>query len=56
MNDITTYTDEMITKFVLGTEALNDASWNAYVSNIKRMNIDRAIAIQTAALDRYKKR
>jgi putative aldouronate transport system substrate-binding protein len=56
MNDITTYVDEMVTKFVLGTEALNDSSWNAYLSTIKRMNIDRAIAIQTAALDRYRRR
>ncbi|MDR3192902.1 MAG: extracellular solute-binding protein, partial [Treponema sp.] len=56
MNDINTYSDEMMTKFILGTEALNDASWNNFVSTIRRMGIDRAIAIEKAALDRYKAR
>ncbi|MDR0450125.1 MAG: extracellular solute-binding protein [Treponema sp.] len=56
MNDINTYCDEMMTKVILGTETINDASWNNYVSTIRRMGIDRAIAIQTAALNRYKAR
>jgi putative aldouronate transport system substrate-binding protein len=56
MNDINTYADEMMTKFILGTEVLNDNSWNTYVSTIRRMGIDRAIEIEKAALDRYRKR
>jgi putative aldouronate transport system substrate-binding protein len=56
MNDVNTYSDEMMTKFILGTEVLNDASWNTFVSTIRRMGIERAIAIQTAALDRYRRR
>lgn len=56
MNDINTYAEEMMTKFILGTEMLNDASWNNFVSTIKRMGIDRAITIQNTALDRYRKR
>jgi putative aldouronate transport system substrate-binding protein len=56
MNDINTYSDEMMTKFILGTETLNDASWNNFVNTVRRMGIDRAVAIQNTALDRYKKR
>jgi putative aldouronate transport system substrate-binding protein len=56
MNDINTYADEMMTKFILGTEVHNDSSWNTFVSTIRRMGIDRAIAIEKAALDRYQRR
>jgi putative aldouronate transport system substrate-binding protein len=56
MNDINSYADEMMTKFILGTETLNDTSWNNFVSTIRRMGIDRALVIQNTALDRYKKR
>ncbi|MDR0450982.1 MAG: extracellular solute-binding protein [Treponema sp.] len=54
MNEINTYTDEMITKFILGTEPLS--SWDTFVSTIRRMGIDRALAIQNAALTRYNRR
>ena len=56
MGEINPYAEEMQVKFILGTESLNDASWNAYVNNIKKMGIDRAVAIQSAALARYKSR
>ena len=56
MAEINTYVDEMTAKFVLGTEPVNDATWNDFINTIRRMNIDKAIAIQNAALDRYKKR
>jgi putative aldouronate transport system substrate-binding protein len=56
MNDINTYCDEMMTKIILGTETLTDASWNTFVSTVRQMGIDRAIAIEKAALDRYRAR
>lgn len=56
MNEIDTYSEEMITKFILGTETLNDTTWNNYVNTIKRLNIDKALAIQNAAYDRYNRR
>jgi putative aldouronate transport system substrate-binding protein len=56
MNEINTYSEEKLTKFILGTEALTNASWNAYRETIKQLNIDRAIAIHNAALVRYRKR
>jgi putative aldouronate transport system substrate-binding protein len=54
LNEINTYRDEMSVKFILGTENLS--SWDTYVNTIKRMGIDRAIAIQEAALARYNAR
>jgi putative aldouronate transport system substrate-binding protein len=56
MNEINTYTDEMVIKFILGTETLNDASWNNFVSTIRRMGIERALAVYNTALNRYKAR
>jgi putative aldouronate transport system substrate-binding protein len=56
MGEINTYRTEWITKFMLGTEALTDASWNTFVSTIRRMGIDQALAIENAALDRFNKR
>ena len=56
LNEINTFHDETISKWLLGTEALNDTSWNNYISTLKRLNIDRALAIQTSALERYNKR
>ncbi|MDR2376324.1 MAG: extracellular solute-binding protein [Treponema sp.] len=56
MNEINTYCDELMTKVILGTETINDASWNNFVNTVRRMSIDRAIAIQTGAIERYKAR
>ena len=56
MNDITTYVAEKTTRWMLGNDPVNDATWNDYVSTLQKMGIDRAIAIQNSALDRYNKR
>jgi putative aldouronate transport system substrate-binding protein len=54
MTDINTYRDEMTLKFIMGQEPLSN--FNNYVGKIKGMNIERAIEIQAAAVDRYYKR
>lgn len=54
MNEVITYADEMMIKFILGTEPLSN--WDAYVNTIKKMGIDRAIEIQNAALVRFQGR
>ena len=56
MQDINTFVEERMARFILGTDAITDASWNDYVNTIQRMNVTRALAIQNAALDRYKRR
>jgi putative aldouronate transport system substrate-binding protein len=56
MQEVNTYVSERTTRWLLGTEAVTDATWTDYVNTIRRMNIDRAIAIQNGALDRFNRR
>jgi putative aldouronate transport system substrate-binding protein len=54
MNDINTLVDEMSLKIVLGTDPIE--AFDKYVEKMKSLNLDRAIEIQQAALDRYNSR
>ncbi|GHU14994.1 sugar ABC transporter permease [Spirochaetia bacterium] len=54
MSDIDTYVQEMKLKFIIGTEPLSN--YPAFRSNLEKMNIARAAAIQQAAFDRFLKR
>ncbi|AEE96483.1 extracellular solute-binding protein [Mahella australiensis] len=51
MTEINTYRDEMTLKFIMGQVPLSE--FDDFVNTIKGMNIDRAIEIEQAALDRY---
>lgn len=52
--ELNTYVDEMIIKFVIGTEDI-DTKWDEFVANCKEFKMDEAIAIQQAAYDRLNK-
>lgn len=54
MNEVNTYRDEMTLKFIFGTESIDN--FDTYVNNIKNMNLDRALEIENAALERYNAR
>jgi putative aldouronate transport system substrate-binding protein len=54
INDINTYANEMILKFILGTENLS--RWDTYVNIINGMKLSRALEIQNNALARYNRR
>ncbi|MFC3748217.1 extracellular solute-binding protein [Paenibacillus sp. GCM10012306] len=54
MNDINTLVDEMTLKIILGQEPID--KYESYVDKMNSLHLDRAIAIQQAALDRYKAR
>ncbi|WP_168120856.1 extracellular solute-binding protein [Paenibacillus sp. HB172176] len=54
MNDVNTYAEEMITKFIMGAEKIE--KFDDFVANLKKFKIEEAIAIQQAALDRYNNR
>ena len=51
MTPIYTYGDEMVAKFIVGTESLDN--YDAFVEQLKSMNIERAIEIKQAAYDRF---
>jgi len=54
MNEVTTYTDEMFLKFVMGQESIDD-KFDDYVENIKAKGIDKAVAIMQKAYDSFVK-
>ncbi|WP_063563857.1 extracellular solute-binding protein [Paenibacillus sp. O199] len=54
MNDINTLVDEMTIKIILGNEPVDQ--FESYVAKMKSLHLDRAIEIQTAALERYNNR
>jgi len=54
MSEVNTYVSEMFLKFVMGQEPIG--KFDEYVEQVKKMNIDEAIKIQQAALERYNSR
>lgn len=54
INEVETFVDETYYKMVLGIDSVDN--FDKYMERLKKMNVDRAIAIQQAALDRYSKR
>ncbi len=54
MNQIDTYREEMVIKFIFGQEPLDN--FDKYLAQMKKLGIDRAIEIKEAALKRYKAR
>jgi putative aldouronate transport system substrate-binding protein len=52
-NDINSYIDQMIPKFVQGKEPLS--KWDDYVAQVKKMGLDDYMKIYEAAYERYKK-
>jgi putative aldouronate transport system substrate-binding protein len=54
MNDVNTYTNEMMIKFIMGAEPIDN--FDKYVKTIKAFGIDTAIGFQERALERFNKR
>ncbi|TCP23524.1 carbohydrate ABC transporter substrate-binding protein (CUT1 family) [Scopulibacillus darangshiensis] len=54
MNDINTYRETMVNKFVMGKEPLS--KFDSFVKTLKGMGIEKAVKMKQAALDRYNKR
>lgn len=54
INEVNTYVMEMQVKFIMGTEPLSN--FDKFLDTLKKMNVDKATALQQQALDRYNKR
>ncbi len=54
MTDINTFVEEKTATFITGQTPLSE--YDSYVEHIKKLNIDRAVEIYQAALDRYQQR
>ncbi|WP_186445610.1 extracellular solute-binding protein [Paenibacillus cremeus] len=51
MTEVNTYSDEMVLKFILGSEPLSN--FDQYVSQLKKLGIDEAVKITQTAYERY---
>lgn len=49
--DINTYRDEMITKFIMGTESLDN--FDKFVENIKALGLEQVLQVRQQQWDRY---
>jgi len=54
MNEVTTYENEMLLKFIMGTEPIGN--FDKYVEQMKKMGIENAVRMQQEALERYNNR
>ncbi|MGG4032366.1 extracellular solute-binding protein [Paenibacillus cisolokensis] len=54
MNEVQTYYDEMVNKFIMGVESLDQ--FDRFVETLKGMGVEEAVRIQQAALDRFDNR
>lgn len=54
MAEVRTFSDEMYTRFILGEERIEN--FDLFVSQLKKMNIEKAIQLQQAALERFNNR
>ncbi|OUS77275.1 ABC transporter substrate-binding protein [Paenibacillus sp. MY03] len=54
MNDVKTYRDEMVNKFIMGVEPIDN--FDNFVKTIEKMGIAEAIVANQAALDRFNSR
>ena len=52
-SDISTYASEMVLKFILGMEELNEDSYAAYVKHIEDMGLQNCIDAYQSAYNRY---
>jgi len=51
--NIDDYVNAAVLKFILGTETLNETTWETFKNQLKAYGIEENIAIQQAAYDRY---
>ncbi|MCI8623646.1 MAG: extracellular solute-binding protein [Provencibacterium sp.] len=54
MNEVNTYVDETFVRFIMGQEGVDD--FEVFRGNLKNMNIEEAVSIAQAALERYQAR
>lgn len=53
-NELTTYVDEMFSKFIMGNESLDN--FDKYQETLKTLGLDTVLELQEKALERYKNR
>lgn len=52
-NDIDTYVKEIVARWIAGEEELNDETWNAYLEQLQKMNVDKLTEAYVSAHNRF---
>ncbi|MCI6674329.1 MAG: extracellular solute-binding protein [Sphaerochaetaceae bacterium] len=52
-NNVSTYANEMETKFIVGDTPITDETFKAYQDQLKKFGLEEAVAIKQADYDRY---
>lgn len=52
LTDLDTYSQELLTKLILGQKSLDD--WDSYMDDLKRLGLDELIGIYQGRYDRTK--
>lgn len=52
---VLTYVDEMLQKWVLGAEPINDETFNKYIKQLENLGIKKLLELEQGAYDRYMK-
>ena len=51
MNEVNTYVNEMMLKFIIGSESFDN--WDTYVQNVWGLGLQDVIDVETAAYETY---
>jgi ABC-type glycerol-3-phosphate transport system substrate-binding protein len=54
ITDLKTYSDELAMAIVMGEKGVDNASWNTYLADLKRLGLDECISIFQARMNRAK--
>jgi hypothetical protein len=54
ITDLQTYSDELAAAIIMGEKGVDDASWNTYMADLRRLGLDEYISIFQARMDRAK--
>ena len=54
--ELSDYVNTMVPKFIMGTEELTEESWAAYVEQLNKLGLEKALESYQSSLERYKAR
>jgi hypothetical protein len=54
ISDLKTYSDELAMAIIMGEKGVDNASWNTYLADLKRLGLDECISIFQARMNRAK--
>jgi hypothetical protein len=49
--DLVTYSEELLTQLIMGQKPMDDASWNGYMADLKRLHLDDILSSYQARMD-----